>query len=664
MVSEKDMSLRRLVLPFVSAASVPVSFCCGGKTVRGIPEEFSPRINRIELNSSVVLTIVEGTDKNGLTIRAECTEYRDFPVSEWVAYLTNNGEEDTPVISDFRIIGTVFSGTEPTLLRSNGDYRKAQAYNLETEKIDRPIDIFPDPEQGLSCAGASPYMRLKFDSVSAFTNEPYFINMAIGWSGVWRAMFEPVGDGVSVFVSQYRFNTYIKPGETMRSPKVTLMACSGSDESRARNMWRRWYFEHILPRSDDGGRIGPMLCLHVFAENGDEFTGATEEQQVKGLEKYIVRGHKPDVWWIDAGWYKCHTWYDSVGSWSHDKKRFPNGLGPIGRVCNENGVKLLLWFEPERVSAGSELYREHFNWLYPSAKGSDYAFNLGNREACDWMISRVDSLIKQYGIKIYRQDFNFGIYPYWAENEAEDRVGSLENLHIQGYLRYWDTLRELNPGLIIDSCAGGGRRNDLDTMRRSVTLHYTDIGYGNHPIKQLQHRYMFEWIPYFRAHNMSWDNHDGTYQPVENREQDSFAFHCAMAPALTDMTNRNADDAQMELSVKMTAIWRRAAELMLTCDYYPLTECKADPSDWYAMQFDGCGKGFIQVVRNIAVKENEYTAFPHVEDKNAIYEFENGETGERFNATGRQLLEGLRVTLPERSGLILFYKRTDAGENS
>lgn len=39
-------------------------------------------------------------------------------------------------------------------------------------------------------------------------------------------------------------------------------------------------------------------------------------------------------------------------------------------------------------------------------------------------------------------------------------------------------------------------------MRR----HYTDVGYGNHPIKQKPHRQMFEWIPYFRAHNMNWDD--------------------------------------------------------------------------------------------------------------------------------------------------------------
>ena len=81
----------------------------------------------------------------------------------------------------------------------------------------------------------------------------------------------------------------------------------------------------------------------------------------------------------------------------------------------------------------------------------------------------------------------------------------------------------------------GGRRNDLETMRRAVPLHYTDMGYGEHPIKQKQHRLMFEWIPYFRAHTMSWDNENGEYVRNVNQPVDDFAYHCAMAPAITSM---------------------------------------------------------------------------------------------------------------------------------
>ena len=76
------------------------------------------------------------------------------------------------------------------------------------------------------------------------------------------------------------------------------------------------------------------------------------------------------------------------------------------------------------------------------------------------------------------------LLPIWIRNEAEDRIGAIENLHVQGYLKFWDELILRNPGLWIDSCASGGRRNDLETMRRAVPLHYTDMGYGEHQLSR------------------------------------------------------------------------------------------------------------------------------------------------------------------------------------
>jgi alpha-galactosidase len=236
-------------------------------------------------------------------------------------------------------------------------------------------------------------------------------------------------------------------------------------------------------------------------------------------------------------------------------------------------------------------------------------------------------------------------------------VGALENLHVQGYLRYWDELVRRNPGLWIDSCASGGRRNELETMRRAVPLHYTDVGYGEHPIKQKQHRFMFEWIPYFRAHNMNWCDAEGAYGNG-TFPADRYSYHCALTPSLTDMTDRNAPDEAMSLAREMTAIWRCAAELMLRGDYYPLTECRKSAEDYYAMQFEdrARGDGFVQVVRNSQCIADSFTARLQA-DGDSVYRFVNPETGERFERDGKELKEGLTVRIPRRSGVVWFYTR-------
>ena len=48
---------------------------------------------------------------------------------------------------------------------------------------------------------------------------------------------------------QAAFASYLKPGETVRTPRMTYEAYTGG-EDRARNLWRSFYLAHILPREN------------------------------------------------------------------------------------------------------------------------------------------------------------------------------------------------------------------------------------------------------------------------------------------------------------------------------------------------------------------------------------------------------------------------------
>lgn len=648
-----DMRLNHRLFAFTTPDALPLTFVYGGKQFRGVSAEFFPVVETAHVDANIQRTEITGVNADGLEIRVEYIEYLDFPAAEMLAFFTNCGEKDTPILSDVKIFDGPIAIKNAALVHGNGDTLHADGYSWQTSPVTEAISLFTS--DGTSCNGAFPYMRLRGDGMC--------LNIAVGWPSMWQADFAPAEDGVSISIGQKRCHTVLHPGETLRTPRANFVVSEG-DETRSMNMWRRWYLTHVLPR-EDGQPLGPKCCMHVFgAEGKPEFTGASEVNQLHGIDAYLANGIHPDVWWIDAGWYPCDYDWPRIGTWKPDEARFPNGLAPIGKKCEENGMQLLLWFEPERVRPGTELDSDHPEWLlYKKQEDGSIAenrlLNLGNPDCCNWMIERIDSIIKTSGVKVYRQDFNFSPAAYWEQAEAADRIGMIENLHVQGYLKLWDSILYRNPGLWIDSCASGGRRNDLETMRRAVPLHYTDVGYGHHPIKQKQHRQMFEWVPYFRAHNMNWDTPETGEYGTTSYPSDAFSYYAAMTPALTDMLEWNADEEAYALALKMQPIWRKAAELMLSCDYYPLTPCTDSPETFVASQFhdpDG-EKGFLYLLRHNRCPQEAFIAQFCALDPNGLYILTEAEEGSVIERTGEALMRGEAFRLTIRSGQIWFYKR-------
>ena len=635
---------------FANAADLPISFVLDGQTVRGIPAAWRPTMQARRIDAAITETVYEGTDAaTGLRARVECTTYRDYPVTEWVAFLTNTGTTPTPLISNLRAIDVTLNGAEPTLYHCNGDYYSIDGYTPQWTPLPAGQSAAFAPNGGRACDGAFPYYRVAFAGWGA--------TIAIGWPAQWAASFNGLPNGVQIQAGQEKTHLRLLPGECIRTPRITVMAWSG-DGSRAVNLWRRWYLAHILPRPN--GQPMPTLLALAATDEGEEFTGATEANQIGFIDRFVQKDIRPDVWWIDAGWYPCRNaegerrWW-RTGSWIPDPERFPNGLKPISDRAAREDASLLVWFEPERIQPGTALDIEHPEWLLRIPENDNGLLNLGIPECRQWLTDHVCKLIQDNGIKIYRQDHNFPPLDHWRKNEATDRQGMNENLHVQGYLQFWDELLARNPGLWIDSCASGGRRNDLETMRRSVPLHYTDYGYGDHPIKLAFHHTMYEWIPYFKECTLSWDL---TGSDRFDGRVDSYSFHCGMAAMLFATVDIHREDYDFAMARKMIGVWRSVAEMLLHGDYYPHTPFHKDASKWVAWQFDRPeeGVGFIQGIRLPASPAETLTIHPKALRPDAAYVFTNPETGEHCDIAAAELIrDGFTLSVPPRNGVVWLY---------
>ena len=639
--------------------TLPFSFRLGDETIHGMPERFTPKVAKRRIDANLTEMRFSGTDPaTGLRIELDTLVYNDFPVYEWTLWLENTGCADTPIISEVKGGDFSVEGTSPVLHHGTGDHCTQENFETIITPLPPGEAVHLEPIGGRPCDGNFPYLRVLC--------EGWGLNIAIGWPGQWAADIRGTADGCAIQAGQQYFHAYLKPGERVRGPRMCVMAFDG-DVIRAANLWRRWHFAHVMPRQY-GEMLKPKFVLVHNAEvhYGDEFIHASEGNQREAMATFRNLGYSPDIWWIDAGWYPCpneqgeNQWW-RTGTWEPDPARFPHGLGPVGTTAAEWDADFLLWYEPERVTPDSWLDREHPEWLI-ALKAEEGA--RGNRmlslsiPACaDWLIEHVDAQIKAFGLKIYRQDFNFNPLPYWQQDPA-DRLGITENLHLQNYLRFWDELLLRNPDLMIDSCASGGRRNDLESMRRGVPLHFTDYGYGDFVVNQAMYHTMFCWIPYFRGMGLHSEGADGTFTHGGPFKTDLFSLLNAMTPAFATAIEPDSSPEKHAELQRVLPVWRQAAIMTLKGDFYPVTPYTKANDAFCCTQFDvpeeDCG--FVQMLAMPQCSEGRFMPKLYVHSPDRMYRFENLLTGETRQYAGNMLRDqGFEITLEKRSGAVWFY---------
>jgi alpha-galactosidase len=580
--------------------------------------------------------------RTGLQVRCAMIQYEDFPTLEWTVYFRNTGSNDTPVISDIQALEMTFerrADPEFTLHHWAGSQATPDDY--------RPFDarLAPKTERRFASSGGRgsdgvwPYFNVDWGSQGVIA--------AVGWPGQWAATFTRNDKGgLRVRAGQELTHFRLRPGEEVRTPLIVLQFWNGGNWVRAQNIWRQWMRQHNVPRLN--GELPPPLFPASSANQLSEMQKATEQNQKQFIDGYLAHGVHLDFWWMDAGWYTFRDGWWNVGTWEVDRKRFPNGLRAVSDHAHEQGIKTLLWFEPERVTPGSWLYENHKEWLL-GADGQQKLLDLGNPAARQWVVEHVEKVMTDEAIDIYRQDFNFAPLGYWRANDAPDRQGITEIKHVSGYLAFWDELRRRHPGLLIDTCASGGRRNDLETLRRSVPLHKSDMEYPNLTAKQTQLYGIAFWVPYFGA-------------PVYPAERvDVYGFRSGLAPMTGVGYDSRREDLDWALLRRLVGEWRKAAPILLHGDYYPLTSWNAASDAWMAWQFDWPAKnqGVVQVFRRPDSPYESARFRLCGLAAAANYELLDADQETTTTMSGRQLMEtGLLLTLKDRpSAALITYSR-------
>lgn len=605
--------------------------------------------------------------RTGLEVRYAVVEYADFPVVEWTVYFMNKGAADTPILANIQALDVALQhpikeGLSLHYIDGDGI---ASAYAPRLASLGAGATLQFAPGGGRPTSGSFPYYNLEWSGQGTI--------IAVGWSGQWASSFARDQAGtLRIRAGQELTHLKLHPGEEIRTPMMVQLFWKGGDWIEAQNLWRRWMRAHNTPKP--GGKdLAPILAASSagFGQPNYSIELDNESDQNLLIRKYAEEQLKLNYWWMDIYnsstnfWMKDEIYGSSgqylAGSWDADRKNYPNGLRGVSDYARSKGMGLIVWYEPEHVWPGYQFFKEHPEWLLsaPSDAASRKAINqgmplgyrrvlnLGNPDAVNWLVEHFSETIKREKIGVYRQDFNIEPLVFWRNSDAPDRQGITENLYVQGYLRFWDGLLEHDPDLLIDTCASGGRRNDLETLRRSVPLWRSDD--SGQPVVEQNHTYgLALWIPYFGS---------GVART------DAYAFRSVLGSSLSlgwDLRDKKFD--YNHLRALTSEFWRVAPYYV--GDYYPLTQFTSPKDNWIAWQFNRAGQGD-GVVQAFFREENNNEAEPARNlrlrglDPAAMYEVIDLDASKPNTMSGSRLMqEGLQVKFLTKPGAaVVVYRR-------
>jgi alpha-galactosidase len=200
------------------------------------------------------------------------------------------------------------------------------------------------------------------------------------------------------------------------------------------NCWEAVYFNHTLP----------------------DLTDIATRAAAIGAERFV----------LDDGWFGARDDdTSSLGDWTVDARKWPDGLHPLINHVQSLGMTFGLWFEPEMVNPDSDLMRAHPDWMLGRADQvtgrNQMVLNLGLGPVRDHLFAAISAVLGDHAID----------YIKWDHNRLLPVVDADQT---RGMYALLDRLRAAHPTVEIESCASGGGRIDAGILARTHRVWLSD----------------------------------------------------------------------------------------------------------------------------------------------------------------------------------------------
>lgn len=322
---------------------------------------------------------------------------------------------------------------------------------------------------------APPFLVVGEAGFSETAGEALALHLA--WSGDHRLFVERLRDGRLQTQAGELFwpgEMTLGPGETHQTPWL-YAARSDAGMNGLSDRLHPFVRDHIL-----GGRLRDKpRPVHFntweavyFRHDLAELKALADAAKAVGAERFV----------LDDGWFRGRgDDTSSLGDWTPDPVKYPQGLTPLIDHVQGLGLEFGLWVEPEMANANSDLLRAHPDWVLgesgreqPLGRGQ-YVLDLTRAEVSENIFHQLDDLLASHSIAYLKWDMNRDLtHPASGGRPASHR----QTLAVYALL---DRVRAAHPGVELESCSSGGGRADYEVLRRTDRIWTSDC---NDPLER------------------------------------------------------------------------------------------------------------------------------------------------------------------------------------
>lgn len=312
--------------------------------------------------------------------------------------------------------------------------------------------------------GASGPQYPPFISIAKDANE--FQGEVYGFSLLYSGNHEEITERdqygqlrIQIGLNSDGFSWVLENNESFQSPQAILSYTDEGYNGQTQNFHH--FFKNYIISPDWKSKKRPILInsweMTYYDVSDDVIKKVIDSAQDLGFEMVV----------LDDGWFgQRNDSSSSLGDWTVNKNKFPNGLKSVVDYAKDKKIDFGLWFEPEMISPNSRLIDEHPEWvmrssLYePLQSRGQYFLDLTNKEVQDFIIMTISTYIENLGIKYIKWDMNRHMTDPYSLLNSNGKSSTFMHKYILNLYYILDTLTDKYPYVLFENCSSGGGRLD------------------------------------------------------------------------------------------------------------------------------------------------------------------------------------------------------------